>query len=75
LEQKQRTKIGTAHVNTKVCVQCGLCVMECPRQIISKKKGEFPVVNADECIGCGACQNTCPVKAIRVRPVEKQKLL
>ena len=73
LEEKQHTKIGTAHVNTKMCVKCGLCALECPRKIISKKAGDFPVVNADACIGCGACQNVCPVGAIKVRAVDEQK--
>lgn len=75
LKQKQRTQIGTAHIDTSVCVKCGLCVMECPRQIISKKAGHHPIVNAKECIGCGACQNACPVGAIKVKPTENQKLI
>lgn len=75
LAQKQRTKLGTAIINKKLCVKCGLCVMECPRQIISKQAGENPVINADACIGCGACQSACPVGAIRIKPIEEQRLV
>lgn len=73
LAQKQRTKLGTAHIDPSVCVNCGLCVMECPRRVISKRAGKSPKVNMSDCIGCGACQNACPVGAIKVRPIEKQR--
>lgn len=75
LEQKQHTKLGTAHIDRATCVKCGLCVMECPRKAISKDAGKHPVVHADECIGCGACQNACPVGAIKVSPIERQRLI
>lgn len=75
LAQKQKTQIGLAAINEQICVKCGLCVMKCPRQAITKAAGEIPQIDANRCIGCGACQNGCPVKAITVLPVEKQKIL
>ena len=75
LAQKQRTQTGMAVINHKVCVKCGLCVMECPRRIISKQAGKKPIINEAACIGCGACQSTCPVGAIRIKPVENQRLV
>ena len=75
LKQKQRTKLGTAHIDTAVCVKCGLCTLECPRKAISKEAGKNPIVNSKDCIGCGACQNVCPVGAIKVKPIEKQRLI
>ncbi|MBR1601030.1 MAG: 4Fe-4S dicluster domain-containing protein [Alphaproteobacteria bacterium] len=75
LKQKQNTKLGTAQIDSSVCVKCGLCVIECPRKVITKKAGKHPVINIKECIGCGACQNACPVKAINVKPIEKQRLI
>lgn len=75
LKEKQVTQIGIARINPDVCVKCGLCVHECPKQIISKNDGEVPVIRTDECIGCGACKNVCPVKAIAVEAVETQKTL
>lgn len=75
LAEKQKTQIGLAAVNKNVCIKCGLCVMKCPRQAISREDGGFPQVNNSSCIGCGACQNACPVKAITIVPVEKQNSL
>lgn len=75
LEQKRKTQIGLADVNPDICIQCGLCVRECPRSAITKPQGEFPSVNTNICIGCGACQAVCPVSAIKVSPVEKQRTL
>lgn len=75
LAEKQRTQIALARVNANVCVKCGLCVHECPRQIIRKEPDGYPEISTDECIGCGACQSVCPVKAIAMMPVERQKLI
>lgn len=75
LEQKRKTQIGLANVNPDICIQCGLCVRECPRSAITKQQGDFPLINPDICIGCGACQAVCPVSAIKVSPVETQKTL
>ena len=75
LKQKQHTKLGSANIDTAICVKCGLCIMECPRKVISKENGQHPIINAKECIGCGACQNVCPVKAIKIEPIERQRLV
>ncbi len=75
LAEKQKTQIGIAIINETTCVKCGLCVMKCPREAITKENGVFPLVNTDICIGCGACQNTCPVKAITITAVAQQKIL
>lgn len=41
------------------CIQCGLCIKECPEQAISIKP-----VNIDhlKCIACGKCTTICPQK-------------
>ena len=75
LKEKRHTQIGLASVNIDSCIQCGLCVMECPRSAITKEQGDFPKVDADKCIGCGACQAVCPVSAIKVQALETQKTL
>jgi ferredoxin-type protein NapF len=75
LAQKQKTQIGLASIDEQICVKCGLCVMKCPRQAISKADGAFPIVDFNQCIGCGACANGCPVKAITIQPVHQQKTL
>lgn len=75
LEQKQKTQIALAAVDESICVKCGLCVRECPRQIIRKEQGGFPEISPDECIGCGACRSICPVQAISITPVAQQRVL
>lgn len=75
LAEKQKTQIGLASIDHEKCIKCGLCVMKCPRQAITKKDGEVPQIDTNQCIGCGACQAACPVKAITITPVEKQKIL
>lgn len=75
LAEKQKTQIGLAVINEEVCIKCGLCVMKCPRQAISREDGSFPLVDTGGCIGCGACKAACPVKAITIVPVEKQRIL
>ena len=75
LKQKQQTKIANAVLNEDICIRCGVCAYECPKQIIIKKRGQFPIVRFDECIGCGKCATVCPVKAIKIEPVYQQVFL
>ena len=75
LEEKQRTQLGIALVDDKVCIRCGLCAMKCPRQIIERDDEGRPCISSDKCIGCGVCQSTCPVDAIRIEAAERQKVL
>jgi ferredoxin len=75
LKEKQNTKIANAVINEDICIKCGICSMECPKNIIIKEDGEFPLIQFDKCIGCGKCANACPVKAISIEPVNKQVTL
>ena len=75
LAEKQRTQIGLAQIDEEVCIKCGLCVMKCPKEAISRQNGDFPHISAEACIGCGACKSACPVKAIDIWAVQKQKTL
>jgi ferredoxin len=71
-----RLKMGTASVDTRVCIPyalkqpCLACKEICPVEgAITTKSGEGkgpgatvrrPVFNHDVCVGCGACENACP---------------
>lgn len=74
-------KNGIAAVDTDKCCACGLCVMECPKNIIkivpakskyavlcnSKAKGKEVRQNCNVgCIGCGICAKNCPKEAITI---------
>ena len=75
-------KDGIAHVDTSLCVGCGLCTKTCPKSIISLVPQDTKTVvmcsNEDKgadarkacknaCIGCKKCEKTCPCGAITVK--------
>lgn len=61
-------------VNENICKGCGVCVLACPKKIISlaqeriNVKGYHPaqVKEMDRCIGCAMCATMCPDVAIKV---------
>jgi len=72
---------GIAVVDKEKCKSCGMCVAQCPRNIIemipyeakaivecnSKDFGkDVKAVCQSGCIGCGICQKNCPEGAITV---------
>lgn len=75
LELKRKTQIGIAQINPDQCVKCGLCIMKCPREALTREGHTVPQVLTDKCIGCGLCQNTCPVKAITIKGLSTQIVL
>ncbi len=74
-------KDGIAYIDAELCTGCGLCVKECPKQIIrmvpksnkvtvscaSHQKGAVTrKVCKNGCIACMKCQKTCRFDAIKV---------
>ncbi len=61
-------------VDNNICKGCEMCVIACPKQIISldknitNSKGYHPahVTDQDACTGCGSCAIMCPDVAIRI---------
>ncbi len=61
-------------VNENICKGCGVCVLACPKKIISlaqeriNVKGYHPaqVLEMEKCIGCAMCATMCPDVAIKV---------
>ncbi len=60
-----------ANPNRNVCVACGVCVLQCPREAISIYRGCYAVVDNEKCVGCGLCAKACPANAITI--VEKKQ--
>ena len=61
-------------VNENICKGCGVCVLACPKKIITlaqeriNVKGYPPaqVLEMEKCIGCAMCATMCPDVAIKV---------
>jgi len=51
-----------AYIISEECTGCGVCVGECPIQVISE--GTPYVIDASACTDCGVCEGICPVGAI-----------
>lgn len=75
LAQKQKTRIGLAHIDENTCIRCGLCIMKCPRETIVRNDEGIVKIVPEGCIGCGACKIVCPAQAISVAAVEKQTII
>jgi len=71
-------KIGTAVIDDKKCVNCGLCIPTC-REIVGAIKWKTPekkkvYIEPDICLGCGACIPECPHDAISVSGVNARRM-
>ena len=56
--------------DTKRCVACGVCSLQCPREAITIERGCYAGVDAAKCVGCGICEKACPAGSIRVVTME-----
>ena len=78
-EEKTQWKVGTASIQTMLCLvengeveECGNCSRHCPVGAIHMVRKEredgkrvmVPSVEEELCIGCGACENLCPARPI-----------
>jgi pyruvate ferredoxin oxidoreductase delta subunit len=54
------------------CIQCMICVVNCPENCIPAKDGKREETDLSVCKGCGICANVCPVKCIKMEE-EKTK--
>ena len=53
----------TYYINND-CINCGLCVKECPENCIDVYK-KPAVIDQSKCQHCGSCAEVCPPGAIR----------
>ena len=59
-----------ALVNDRVCVACGVCQKQCPKNAVTIFKGCYAQINLELCIGCGLCAKLCPAGCITIGEVQ-----
>ena len=59
--------VVTLRLNQEKCIGCGMCLLVCPRAVLSMANGTAEIVNRDACMECGACDRNCPAEAFSVR--------
>jgi ferredoxin len=59
--------VVTLRLNQEKCIGCGMCLLVCPRAVLSMANGTAEIVNRDACMECGACARNCPAEAFSVR--------
>jgi ferredoxin len=64
-----------ALVDGDVCIDCGLCMDECPMGAIRMGKQNIAEIDADACIGCGVCTHVCPADALSLTAVRQQDFI
>ncbi len=52
------------NLNESECVDCGLCISICPREVFSFDKGWKLRLAEEKCILCGKCVDACPSRAL-----------
>ena len=61
-------------VRKDLCLGCGLCAENCPRQAISLQSG-LAQIDPNRCNHCGLCLDVCPQGAvIELIPVARREL-
>ncbi|VAW36994.1 hypothetical protein MNBD_DELTA02-503 [hydrothermal vent metagenome] len=51
---------------TEDCIECGVCLPNCPEGAISE--GSPYIIEAKLCTECGGCAEVCPVDACEPKP-------
>ena len=55
------------HMNTNLCIHCGLCVPYCKAGVFQQDSNWNVVDEQSLCVECGECHDICPQRAITVR--------
>jgi NAD-dependent dihydropyrimidine dehydrogenase PreA subunit len=59
--------VVTLKLSQEKCMGCGMCLLVCPRAVLSLTNGKIEIANRDACMECGACARNCPAEALNVR--------
>ena len=59
-------KDAVSHNRTD-CVDCGLCIGICQKQVFSFDENWQLVVDSERCVLCGGCATYCPQRALSIQ--------
>ncbi len=59
-------KDAVSHSRTD-CVDCGLCISICQKQVFSFDENWQLVVESERCVLCGRCTTYCPQRALSIQ--------
>lgn len=52
------------------CIQCGLCVNYCPRDVLRMGEDNYPYMEfRDDCWYCDVCTYVCPKQALTLEEI------
>ncbi|MEA3279881.1 MAG: 4Fe-4S binding protein [Thermodesulfobacteriota bacterium] len=52
-------------VNQEMCSGCGICIDECPVEVITFNEMNKAQIDEELCIRCAKCHDVCPEEAVR----------
>ncbi len=53
--------------NVTECVDCGLCISICQKQVFSFDENWKLCVDSEKCVLCGRCSQFCPQRALSIQ--------
>ncbi|MFZ7103514.1 MAG: 4Fe-4S dicluster domain-containing protein [Peptococcaceae bacterium] len=53
-------------IDTEKCLNCGICVENCPGDILYQEELRIAVKYPEECWFCGSCKVGCPQDCISI---------
>jgi len=48
------------------CNSCGICIAQCPDQVLGWHEGKLALLNPQDCQYCATCEIVCPCSAIEL---------
>lgn len=60
--------MGIRRIDTELCIGCGLCVDDCPMDVLrmDEKGNKACIAYPGDCMVCYQCEASCPADAVEV---------
>jgi len=68
IHKSRNNLTGSISHNPDLCMNCGTCLLVCPKSVFihCQKNGKVVVKDSNACFGCQACLRQCPSKAVSI---------